>query len=93
MPKRKNKRTDTEQSDSFEEVHPKEKVVHFGTVHFNRMLAPDQIEGDDTSKYSILAWSNTLQAQRLLPWPERRELFKRALRFLPNSYKIWHAYL
>jgi len=32
------------------------------------MLAPDRIEGDDSSKYSILAWSNTLQAQRLLPW-------------------------
>ena len=45
-----------------------EKTTHFGTVKFNRMLAPDQIQGDDTSKYSILAWSNTLYAQRLLPW-------------------------
>jgi hypothetical protein len=40
-----------------------------------------------------LAWSNTLQAQRLLPWNERKELFKRALSFLPYSYKIWHMFL
>ena len=93
MPRRKEKRHDTEESDSFDEKHPNEKVVHFGTVRINRMLAPDLVEGDDTSKYSTLAWSNTLQAQRLLPWPERKELFHRALKFLPNSYKIWHIYL
>ena len=52
-----------------------DRVMHFGTVQINRMLAPDQVEGDDASKYSILAWSNTLNAQRLLPWVERKELF------------------
>lgn len=67
--------------------------MHFGTVRFNRMLAPDQIDGDDSSRFSVLAWSNTLQAQRLLPWPERKELFARAIRCLPYSYKIWQAYL
>ena len=29
----------------------------------------------------------------MLPWPERKELFKRALTSLPYSYKIWHMYL
>lgn len=93
MPRRREKRTDTENSDDFEEEHKKDKIVHFGTVRFNRMLAPDQIEGDDSSRFSILAWSNTLQAQRLLPWVERKLLFRRALSCLPYSYKIWHMYL
>jgi len=57
------------------------------------MLAPDQIDGDDSSRFSTLAWSNTLQAQRLLPWTERKVLFKRALNCLPYSYKIWQMYL
>ena len=49
-----------------------EKVTHFGSVQFNRLMAPDRIEGDDASKYEIRAWSNTLNVQRLLPWPERK---------------------
>jgi hypothetical protein len=72
MPRRRDKRTDTENSDSFDEENKLNKVVHFGTVQFNRMLAPDLIEGDDASKYSIRSWSNTLQAQRLLQWNERK---------------------
>lgn len=67
--------------------------MHLGAVRFNRMLAPDQIEGDDTSRFDVLSWANSLQAQRLLPWPERKALFGRALACLPGSYKIWHAYL
>lgn len=93
MPRRREKRTDTENSDSFDEKNPKDKIAYFGTVRLNRTLAPDQMEGDDSSKYSILAWSNTLQAQRMLPWPERKELFQRALTSLPYSYKVWHMYL
>ena len=46
-----------------------QKVTHFGAVQINRLLAPDQIEGDDASKYSVTIWTNTLQAQRLLQWP------------------------
>lgn len=69
MPRRREKRTDTENSDSFEDEKRRERVVHLGAVRFNRMLAPDQIEGDDTSRFDVLSWANTLQAQRLLPWP------------------------
>ena len=75
MQKRRDKRSDTENSDDNEKQMLADRVMHFGTVQINRMLAPDQIEGDDASKYSILAWSNTLNAQRLLPWVERKELF------------------
>ncbi len=69
MPRRRDKRTDTENSDDYEENQNMDRVTHFGAVQINRLLAPDQVEGDDASKYSILAWSNTLNAQRLLPWP------------------------
>ena len=93
MPRRRDKRTDTENSDEYEERPEMEKVTHFGSVQFNRLLAPDRIEGDDATKYEIRAWSNTLNAQRLLQWPERKELFERALGYLPYSYKIWHMYL
>lgn len=72
MPRRRDKRTDTENSDEYEEEEFIDRVTHFGPVQFNRLLAPDKIEGDDVSKYSILVWSNTLNAQRLLPWPERK---------------------
>ena len=72
MPRRRDKRTDTENSDSFGEDKNVERVTNFGSVQINRLLAPDQIEGDDASKFSVRVWSNTLQAQRLLPWPERR---------------------
>ena len=72
MPRRVEKRSDTENSDDYEQGQLADRVTHFGTVQINRMLAPDQIEGDDASKYSILAWSNTLNAQRLLPWLERK---------------------
>ncbi len=68
MPRRRDKRTDTENSDDYEENQNMDRVTHFGAVQINRLLAPDQVEGDDASKYSILAWSNTLNAQRLLPW-------------------------
>ena len=93
MPRRRDKRSDTENSDDYEDQQLADRVTHFGTVQINRLLAPDQIEGDDASKYSILAWSNTLNAQRLLPWTERKDLFERAVRYLPYSYKIWHMYL
>ena len=93
MPRRRDKRTDTENSDSYGEDHHTERVTHFGSVQMNRLLAPDQIEGDDASKYSIKVWTNTLQAQRLLEWPDRKDLFERALKYLPSSYKIWHMYL
>jgi hypothetical protein len=69
MPRRREKRDDTSNSDSYEDEQRKDKITYFGTVRLNRALAPDQIAGDDSSKYSILAWSNTLQAQRMLPWP------------------------
>jgi hypothetical protein len=43
MPRRREKRTDTEHSDSFEEKEPRDKITYFGTVRLNRALAPDQI--------------------------------------------------
>ena len=43
MPRRRDKRTDTENSDDYEDQQFKDTVTHFGTARFNRFLAPDQI--------------------------------------------------
>ena len=43
MPRRRDKRTDTENSDDYEDQNYKDTVTHFGTTQFNRFLAPDQI--------------------------------------------------
>lgn len=51
MPRRRDKRTDTENSDEYGEEQIMEKVTHFGSVQFNRLMAPDRIEGDDATKY------------------------------------------
>lgn len=69
------------------------KQTTFGTIQINRYLPPDELPEDDPNKYSIRSWANVLQAQRLLQWPERRDLFERAVRCLPNSFKIWQNYL
>lgn len=43
MPRRRDKRTDTENSDEYGDDQPVDRVTHFGSVQINRMLAPDQI--------------------------------------------------
>lgn len=72
MPRRREKRDDTSNSDDYEDEFEKPRKVHFGSVQLNRFLPPDLLEGEDATKYSILAWSNVLYAQKLLPWNERK---------------------
>lgn len=43
MPRRRDKRTDTENSDDYEDEQLVDRVTHFGAVQINRLLAPDQI--------------------------------------------------
>lgn len=43
MPRRVDKRTDTENSDEYDEERNTVRVTHFGSIQINRLLAPDQI--------------------------------------------------
>jgi hypothetical protein len=43
MPRRRDKRTDTENSDDYDDRQFRDTVTHYGTAQLNRFLAPDQI--------------------------------------------------
>lgn len=45
MPKRRQKRDDTSESDEYEDEFEKPRKVHFGSVQLNRFLPPDLLEG------------------------------------------------
>lgn len=43
--------------------------------------------------YSLKAWLRYLEAKTQARPVKRYLLYERALKFLPGSYKLWHAYL
>lgn len=45
------------------------------------------------NRYSVKAWWRYLKARSDAPVEKRHTLYERALRAIPGSYKLWHAYL
>ena len=43
--------------------------------------------------YYLKAWLKYLDYKRAAPNTEKYVLYERALKHLPRSYKLWHAYL
>lgn len=43
MPRRRDKRTDTENSDDYEEQQNIDRMTRFGAAQINRLLAPDKM--------------------------------------------------
>ncbi|KRX03383.1 hypothetical protein PPERSA_12662 [Pseudocohnilembus persalinus] len=54
---------------------------------------PDELQGDEHSKYTLRAWWSVIQANAFRPFKERKILYERALQFIPQCYKIWYNYL
>jgi hypothetical protein len=44
-------------------------------------------------RYSLRSWVSVFLANKAAPFVEREGLYRRALKFLPFSYKIWIEYL
>ena len=43
--------------------------------------------------YSLKYWWRYMEAKKRAPAKQRNMIAERALKYLPGSYKIWHAYL
>ena len=43
--------------------------------------------------YSLKYWWRYLEAKSRAPPRQRNQISERALKYLPGSYKLWHAYL
>jgi len=43
--------------------------------------------------YYLRNWWNLLQLKKDAPREERFSIFERSVKYLPRSYKLWHAYL
>jgi pre-mRNA-splicing factor SYF1 len=50
-------------------------------------------EGIQRNPYDIKIWLAYLLAKNGAPAISRYVIYERALKFLPRSYKLWHAYL
>jgi len=55
--------------------------------------APDSKEALDGNKFSFRNWWISIQASKMSSYEERVDLYERALRYLPGSYKLWYNYL
>jgi pre-mRNA-splicing factor SYF1 len=43
--------------------------------------------------YNLRIWADYLEAKQSRPYRERVIIYERALKLMPGSYKLWHAYL
>jgi pre-mRNA-splicing factor SYF1 len=43
--------------------------------------------------YNLRVWTDFLDAKQTRPYRERVIIYERALKLMPGSYKLWHAYL
>ena len=59
----------------------------------NLFIPPDLKENDNYSRYQLRNWWVVLNAYADKPFMQRLNLFERALKCLPNSYKLWLYFL
>lgn len=60
------------------------------------MISPEDVPYEEDvlrEPFRLRCWTRYLSAIRSAPLAKRSVIYERALRALPGSYKLWHAYL